>query len=237
MTNNISHNVDLDEIEKFEHLSSEWWDVNGKLRTLHHINPARLRFIDEKYTLTGKHVIDIGCGGGILAEAMSKKGAAVTGIDLSGEAIFVAQNHSLKCGLKIEYKVTTAEAIAKEQPAYFDSVTCLEMLEHVPNPELIVKACAMLVKPGGHVFLSTINRSPKAYLFAILGAEYLLKLLPKNTHDYAKFIKPSELANWCRQAGLTPKETKGLHYNPINEKASLNSDVSVNYLMHAIKNS
>lgn len=236
MTNNSSHNVDLDEIEKFEHLSNEWWDVNGKLRTLHQINPARLRFIDEKHALSGKSVIDIGCGGGILAEAMSKESATVTGIDLSKEAILAAQNHSQKSGLEIEYKVTTAEAAANEQPASFDSVTCLEMLEHVPNPESIVKACATLVKPGGHVFFSTINRNPKAYLFAILGAEYLLKLLPKNTHDYAKFIKPSELANWCRQAGLTPKETKGLHYNPITEKATLNGDVSVNYLMHAIKN-
>jgi 2-polyprenyl-6-hydroxyphenyl methylase/3-demethylubiquinone-9 3-methyltransferase len=231
----MSQNVDKEELAKFSSLAAHWWDQSGELRTLHQINPLRLRYIEEFCPLNNKSVIDIGCGGGILTEAMAKQGAQATGIDLNSSLIQTAKLHLLESNLSVHYETISAEDMAAKQPAQYDVVTCLEMLEHVPDPAAIVKACATLVKPGGHVFFSTLNRNPKSYLFAILGAEYILKLLPKNTHDYAKFIRPSELATWSRNAGLTPKHSKGIHYNPFTKQFSLNDDISVNYLFHAVK--
>jgi 2-polyprenyl-6-hydroxyphenyl methylase / 3-demethylubiquinone-9 3-methyltransferase len=229
------NNIDQAEIDKFSELSSHWWDPQGELKTLHEINPLRLAWIHEKTPLTGKTVIDIGCGGGILSESMAKLGAHVTGIDMSPGAINVAKLHQIESGVKVEYLLTTAEAAAKNQPGHYDSVTCLEMLEHVPDPAAVIQACAALVKPGGSVFFSTLNRNMKAYLLAIIGAEYVLNLLPKSTHDYAKFIKPSELSEWSRHAGLTIMDMTGIHYNPFTKKFKLNDDVSVNYLVHLIR--
>lgn len=226
-------NYDHQELAKFAALAAHWWDANGELKTLHQINPLRLGYITEKVDLSGKAIIDIGCGGGILSESMAKLGATVTGIDMNKPVIDVAKLHQLESGTDVEYRHISAEDISKERPAHYDVVTCLEMLEHVPDPEAIVKACAKLVKPGGHLFFSTINRNPKAYLFAILGAEYILKLLPKNTHDYAKFILPSELSEWARQAGLSTQELKGIAYNPLSQHFKLTDDISVNYLMYA----
>lgn len=228
-------NYDQDELNKFTAHASHWWDPEGELKTLHQVNPVRLGYITSKLSITGKKVIDIGCGGGILSESMAVLGANVTGIDMSPEVIEVAKLHLLESQLNIDYIATSAEKMADEQPAQFDIVTCMEMLEHVPSPDAIVKACAQLVKPGGHVFFSTLNRNPKSYLFAILGAEYLLRLLPRNTHDYAKFIRPSELAGWCRDAGLTTREMKGIHYNPFTSQFKMNDDTSVNYLFYATK--
>ncbi len=230
-----TQNYDDQELAKFAALAAHWWDANGALGTLHQINPLRLSFIEDHVALAGKKVIDIGCGGGILAESMALKGADVTGIDLNKSLIDVAKLHLHESNANVEYQCISAEAAAAEQPQRYDVVTCLEMLEHVPDPAAIIKACADLLKPGGHVFFSTLNRNPKAYLFAILGAEYILKMLPKNTHDYAKFIRPSELGQWARQAGLTPQGTKGIAYHPITKTFSLTDDISVNYLFHARK--
>ena|SRR3990167_5649248 len=232
MTN---ENIDPAEIAKFSHLSVNWWDKQGELKTLHDINPLRLNYINEKAILAGKTVIDIGCGGGLLTEGMARLGAIVTGIDMSENALNVAKLHQDKSHLKIDYLLTTAEKIADERPAQFDVVTCLELLEHVPDPLAIVKACATLVKPNGHVFFSTLNRNAKSYLFAIVGAEYILKMLPKNTHDFAKFIRPSELSNWSRKSGLQIIDMTGLHYNIFTKQYTLDADISVNYLMYLKK--
>ncbi|MDN2711887.1 bifunctional 2-polyprenyl-6-hydroxyphenol methylase/3-demethylubiquinol 3-O-methyltransferase UbiG [Janthinobacterium sp. SUN118] len=224
-------NADPLEIQKFSELAHRWWDPTSEFRPLHEINPLRLEWINAKVPLAGKRVIDIGCGGGILAESMARKGADVTGIDLSEKALKVADLHSLESGAKVRYKLIAAEAMADAEAGQYDVVTCMEMLEHVPDPAAIVKACATLVKPGGHVFLSTLNRNPKAYLFAILGAEYLLRLLPKGTHDYDKFITPAELSQYVRSAGLDVNSMRGMGYNPLTKIYSLNSDTSVNYLV------
>lgn len=229
------HNIDHSEVSKFSDSAAQWWDFNGDFKPLHEMNPLRLQYINENAHLAGKTVIDIGCGGGILTESMAKLGARVIGVDMSEPALTVAKLHQLESNLQIEYVHTTAEEIAAKRPEQFDVVTCLEMLEHVPDPTSIIRACASLVKPGGHVFFSTLNRNLKSYLFAIVGAEYVLKLLPKNTHDFAKFIRPSELAEWARKADLTIKDMAGIHYNPLTKEFSLNEDVSVNYLVHLEK--
>jgi len=231
----MNQNYDQEELSKFAALAAHWWDVNGELKTLHQLNPLRLSYITNIVTLSGKSVIDVGCGGGILAESMYFKGANVTGIDLNQSVIDIAKLHQLESTSKVEYLPISTEAIAVERPAHYDVVTCLEMLEHVPDPASIIQSCARLVKPGGHLFFSTLNRNPKSYLFAILGAEYILKILPKNTHDYAKFIRPSELSHWVRQAGLAPRDIKGIAYNPFFETFKLTNDVSVNYLYHAVR--
>lgn len=231
----MNQNYDAEELSKFAALAAHWWDVEGELKTLHQINPVRLAYIANIVNLTGKSVIDVGCGGGILAESMFTQGANVTGIDMNKSVIEVAKLHQLESASNVEYLHISTEAIAEQRAAQYDVVTCLEMLEHVPDPAAIVQACARLVKPGGYVFFSTLNRNPKSWLFAILGAEYLLKLLPKNTHDYAKFIRPSELSTWVRRAGLSPREIKGLSYNPFAQTVKLTEDVSVNYLYHATR--
>ncbi|MBU2704637.1 bifunctional 2-polyprenyl-6-hydroxyphenol methylase/3-demethylubiquinol 3-O-methyltransferase UbiG [Zooshikella marina] len=233
---NANSNVDADEIAKFEALASRWWDRNSEFKPLHDINPLRLNFIDERAFLAGKKVLDVGCGGGILAESMALRGADVQGIDMGEAPLTVAKLHSLESGVNVEYAQTTAENLAQEKPEQFDVVTCLEMLEHVPDPSSVINACCQLVKPGGHVFFSTINRNPKSYLFAIIGAEYILKLLPKGTHDWNKFLRPAELAQWVRAAGLQPQSMTGMTYNPITKHYKLDErDVSVNYLLHTIK--
>lgn len=227
------NNVDHAEIAKFEALASRWWDRNSEFKPLHDINPLRVNFIDLHSPVADKTIVDVGCGGGILCEALAHRGAKVTGIDMGEAPLAVAKLHQLESGVSVEYKKTTAEALAEQQPAQFDIVTCLEMLEHVPDPSSVISACAKLVKPGGHVYFSTINRNPKAYLFAVIGAEYILQLLPKGTHEYDKFIKPSELAADARQAGLTVDTMTGMVYNPITKQYKLNKqDVSVNYLVH-----
>jgi 2-polyprenyl-6-hydroxyphenyl methylase/3-demethylubiquinone-9 3-methyltransferase len=225
-------NADTLELQKFAELAHKWWDKNSEFKPLHEINPLRLGFIDALTSLSGKRVLDVGCGGGILSESMYFKGADTTGIDLGEKALNVAKLHQLESGAKVDYQLISVEQIATMQPASFDVVTCMEMLEHVPNPASVVAACAKLVKPGGSVFFSTINRNPKAYLFAVIGAEYLLNLLPKGTHDYAKFIKPSELSSWAREAGLDVLSMRGMSYNPLTQHYWLGDDVSVNYLMH-----
>ena len=224
-------NADPLELQKFSDLAHRWWDPNSEFKPLHEINPLRLEWINAKAAITGKTVLDVGCGGGILAESMAKKGAVVTGIDLSEKALKVAKLHSLESGVKLDYETVAVEALAERVPGTFDVVTCMEMLEHVPSPASIIKACATLVKPGGHVFFSTLNRNPKAYLFAILGAEYLLRMLPKGTHDYAKFITPAELSRYIREADLDLNSLKGMSYNPLTQIYSLNNDTSVNYLV------
>jgi len=228
-------NVDANEIAKFEDLASRWWDPNSEFKPLHEINPLRLEYIDRRAGLKGKTVLDVGCGGGILSEGMAQRGALVTGIDMGESPLAVAKLHRLESGVEVDYHRTTAEQLAAERPASFDVVTCMEMLEHVPDPASVIKACAELVKPDGHIFFSTINRNPKSYLFAIIGAEYLLRLLPKGTHDYNKFIRPSELESWIRAAGLNLRELTGMSYNPLNKRYSLGYDVDVNYLMHCQK--
>ncbi len=228
-------NADVEELNKFSELAHKWWDKTSEFKPLHDINPLRLGYIDKAVSLDGKTVLDVGCGGGILSESMAMKGAQVTGIDLGEKALKVAQLHSLESGANVNYRLVSVEELAAEQPESFDVVTCLEMLEHVPDPASVVHACARLVKPGGHVFFSTINRNPKAYLLAVVGAEYVLNMLPRGTHDYAKFIKPSELAGWARAAGLSLNHQAGMSYNPITQHYWLGGDVSVNYLMHTIK--
>jgi 2-polyprenyl-6-hydroxyphenyl methylase/3-demethylubiquinone-9 3-methyltransferase len=225
-------NADPAELAKFSDLAHRWWDTESEFRPLHQINPLRLGWIESIAPLKAKRVLDIGCGGGILADAMARQGAQVLGIDLAGKALKVAQLHALEAGTQgVEYREISAEALAAEQPGSFDVVTCMEMLEHVPDPSSVVRACASLVKPGGHVFFSTINRNAKAFVFAIVGAEYVLSLLPRGTHEYAKFIKPSELASYCREAGLSLQHTRGMEYNPLSQHYWLSADTSVNYLL------
>ena len=228
-------NVDSGEIAKFNALAERWWDPNSEFRPLHDINPLRLNYIDERLGLPGKRVIDIGCGGGLLSEGMARRGATVTGIDLGEAPLAVARLHAEKSGVEVEYLQVLAEEIAEQRAGEYDAVTCLEMLEHVPDPASVIRACAKLVKPGGQVFFSTINHNPKAFLFAIVGAEYVLRLLPRGTHEYAKLIRPSELAGWSRDAGLDVRDTTGMTYNPVTQVYKLNRDVSVNYLMHAVR--
>ena len=228
-------NVDPAEVAKFEALASRWWDPHSEFKPLHDINPLRLDYIDRRAGLQGKQVADVGCGGGILSESMAQRGAIVTGIDMGKAPLAVAQLHKLESGVEVNYRQGTAEELAAELPEKFDVVTCLEMLEHVPDPASTIQACTQLVKPGGALFFSTINRNPKSYLFAIVGAEYLLRLLPRGTHDYAGFIKPSELEGWCRHAGLELRDLTGMSYNPLTQHYSLSKDLSVNYLAYAIK--
>lgn len=228
-------NADSRELEKFGALAHRWWDPAGEFAPLHQINPLRLDWIDRHAKLAGSRVLDVGCGGGILAEAMAGRGARVKGIDLSDKALSVARLHLLESRAAVDYEAIAAEAIAAREPAAFDTVTCMELLEHVPEPQSTVSACARLAAPGGQVFFSTINRNPKAYLFAIVGAEYVLKLLPRGTHDYEKFIRPSELAAMCRAAGLEVLELIGMSYNPLTRVYSLGSDTSVNFLMRTAK--
>jgi 2-polyprenyl-6-hydroxyphenyl methylase/3-demethylubiquinone-9 3-methyltransferase len=231
----MSTNVDPAELAKFSELAHHWWNPAGDFKPLHDINPLRLDYIDARVGLEGKTVLDIGCGGGILAESMAQRGAAVTGIDLADKPLAVARLHLIESGNQVDYRNIAAEELAREMPARFDAVTCMEMLEHVPDPTSTVAACAALAKPGGQVFFSTINRNLKAYLFAVIGAEYVLKLLPRGTHDYARFIKPSELATHCRHAGLQFRGVTGMTYNPLSKIYALGDDSSVNYIVHCVK--
>lgn len=228
-------NVDPQEIAKFEALASRWWDKESEFKPLHDINPLRVNYIDERAPLPGKRVLDVGCGGGILSEAMAQRGAHVMGIDMGEAPLNVAKLHSLESGVEVDYQQMPVEQLAQEQAGTFDIVTCLEMLEHVPDPGSVIKACETLLKPGGHLFLSTINRNPKSYLFAIIGAEHVLKLLPKGTHEYNKFIKPAELTRYVRNAGMQFEDLTGMTYNPLLKTYKLGRDVDVNYLMHTIK--
>jgi 2-polyprenyl-6-hydroxyphenyl methylase/3-demethylubiquinone-9 3-methyltransferase len=228
-------NADPLELQKFSELAHRWWDPTSEFRPLHEINPLRLEWINALVPLAGKRVLDVGCGGGILAEAIAKKGANVKGIDLSEKALKVAELHSLESGVQVNYELIAAEALAAREAGQYDVVTCMEMLEHVPDPSAIVQACATLVKPGGRLFFSTLNRNPKSYLFAIIGAEYMLRLLPRGTHDYAKFIKPAELSQFARNANIEVQALKGMTYNPLTKIYSLNHDTDVNYLMACSK--
>jgi 2-polyprenyl-6-hydroxyphenyl methylase/3-demethylubiquinone-9 3-methyltransferase len=231
-----TRNADQAELDKFSELAHRWWDPESEFKPLHDINPLRLDWIDQAVGLAGRKVLDVGCGGGILSESMAVRGAAVTGIDLSDKALSVARLHLLESGQKVDYRKCAAEDLAEEMPGAFDTVTCLEMLEHVPDPASIVRACTRLVRPGGQVFFSTINRNPKSYLFAIIGAEYVLNLLPRGTHDYARFIRPAELARFCREAGLEVADIIGMTYNPFTKIYALGKDTEVNYLMRAVRN-
>ncbi|MFC3679544.1 bifunctional 2-polyprenyl-6-hydroxyphenol methylase/3-demethylubiquinol 3-O-methyltransferase UbiG [Bacterioplanoides pacificum] len=236
MSTEKAQNVDSAEIAKFEALATRWWDEESEFKPLHEINPLRTNYIDGLVHLAGKKVLDVGCGGGILAEAMAQRGADVTGIDMGQANLNTAKLHALESGVNVDYQCIAVEQLAEQQPASFDVVTCLEMLEHVPDPLSIIQACSKLVKPGGQVVFSTINRNPKSYAFAIIGAEYLLRLVPTGTHDYHKFIKPSEMTRWCRQAGLAVTDMTGMVYNPITKIYRLkDNDVDVNYLMAAQK--
>jgi len=236
MSEEARKNIDPEEIAKFEELASRWWDKESEFKPLHDINPLRVGFIDRHAQLGGKRVLDVGCGGGILAESMAQRGADVTGIDMGEAPLKVAKLHGLESGVKVNYQRTTAEEFAAEHAGEFDVVTCMEMLEHVPDPASVVEACKRLVKPGGKVFFSTINRNPKSYLFAILGAERVLKLVPAGTHDFNKFIQPAELAAWMRLAGLELDLTNGMTYNPLTKEYALSAtDVSVNYLVAATR--
>ena len=228
-------NADQNELDKFSQLAHRWWDPNSEFKPLHEINPLRLDWIDRHAGISGKSVLDIGCGGGILAESMAQRGAEVTGIDLSDKALGVARLHLLESGNRVAYRKVSAEELAGEMPGRFDVVTCMEMLEHVPEPASTIAACAALVKPGGHVFFSTINRNAKAYVLAVVGAEYILRLLPKGTHDYAKFIKPAELSRWAKSVGLEPDDLIGMGYNPFTRRYSLGRDTDVNFLLHTRK--
>lgn len=240
MSTHASHtataNVDAGEIAKFERMANRWWDPQGDFKPLHQMNPVRANYIDLKAKVAEKTLLDIGCGGGLLTEAMAQRGAVVTGIDMGEAPLEVARLHAESSGLTIDYRRITAEQMAAESPAHFDVVTCLEMLEHVPDPAQVIRACFTLVKPGGHVFFSTLNRTPKAYLMAVLGAEYVLRWLPRGTHDYKKFIRPSELAAWSRQAGLQVRDLAGIVYNPLSQSfRTVTGDVDVNYIMHLQK--
>ena len=228
-------NADPAELEKFGDLAHRWWDPNSEFKPLHDINPLRLDWIDGAIGLPGKRVLDVGCGGGLLSEGMAVRGAEVTGIDLSEKPLGVARLHLLESGQKVDYRKVSAEQMAEDMPGAFDAVTCLEMLEHVPDPASIVESCARLVKPGGQVFFSTINRNPKSYLLAVIGAEYILQMLPRGTHDFAKFIKPSELTRWCKQSGLEPDELIGMTYNPLTRHYALDRDTDVNYLVRTTR--
>ena len=230
-----NHNVDQNEIAKFEALASRWWDPTSEFKPLHDINPLRLNYIDERTPLAGKKVLDVGCGGGLLSEGMAQRGAHVTGIDMGEAPLSVARLHGLESGISVDYRQTTIESLAQDpaQAGSYDVVTCLEMLEHVPDPASVLKACATMLKPGGALFVSTINRNPKSFLFAIVGAEYVLRLLPKGTHEWRKFIRPSEMADYLRRAGLEVKELTGMTYNPITKVYRLGRDVDVNYMMYA----
>ncbi len=228
-------NVDQSEIAKFEKLASRWWDPLSEFKPLHDINPLRLDYIDARVGLAGKRVVDIGCGGGILAETMALRGAKVTGIDMGEVPLKVAALHLLESGAEVDYRHMSAEQLAAQEAGQYDVVTCMELLEHVPDPSSVVSACARLVRPGGQVFFSTINRNPKSYLFAVIGAEYVLRLLPIGTHDYSKFIRPAELEAWSRRAGLTLRELTGMNYNLLTKRYSLGRDVSVNYLAHVLR--
>jgi 2-polyprenyl-6-hydroxyphenyl methylase/3-demethylubiquinone-9 3-methyltransferase len=232
----MSVNADPQELAKFSELAHRWWDPHGEFKPLHAINPLRLQWIESFAPLRGRRVLDVGCGGGILAESMARQGAQVLGIDLASKPLKVAQLHALESGVQgLDYREASAEALAGEQQDAFDTVTCMEMLEHVPDPASVVRACVALAKPGGRVFFSTIHRNAKAFVYAIVGAEHVLKLLPKGTHEYAKFIRPSELAHWCRDAGLDVLELKGMQYNPITGRYWLSGDTSVNYLVACAK--
>ena len=231
----VEMNVDPSEVAKFDALAASWWDLEGESKPLHDINPIRLGFIQQHCALDNKQAIDVGCGGGILTEALAKAGANTTGVDMGEMALNVAKLHALEAELTIDYLHLTAEQQAQNAGEQYDVVTCMEMLEHVPDPVSVIQACADLVKPGGDLFFSTLNRRPKAYLLAVLGAEYVMKMLPKGTHDYARFIKPSEMARWCRQAGLQVNDLKGLSYNPLNKDFHLSDDVKVNYLLHCTR--
>ena len=236
MTETLQQNVDPSEISKFERLASRWWDQSGEFKPLHDINPLRTNYIDMSSPVAEKNIIDVGCGGGILCEALTQRGANVTGIDMGKAPLDVAKLHALESGLSINYQQNTAENMAASSPASYDIVTCLEMLEHVPDPSSVIRACAAMVKNDGYVYFSTLNRNPKSYAFAILGAEYVLKMLPKGTHEYKKFIKPAELASWVRAAGLVVEDVCGMTYNPLTKKYRLDdNDVDVNYLMRAKK--
>ena len=232
-TTSSAANADPKELAKFSELAHKWWDPESEFRPLHQINPLRLGWIEQcAGPLDGRRIVDVGCGGGILSEAMARKGAQVLGVDLAERSLKVAQLHAMEAGIdNVRYREVAAEVLADEQPGQFDIVTCMEMVEHVPDPAAIVAACAKLVKPGGWVFLSTLNRNPKSFLFAIVGAEYLLRLLPAGTHEYAKFIRPSELATWGRSAGLDVLHTRGMEYNPLTKRYWLSDDTSVNYLL------
>jgi len=225
-------NVDPSEVEKFNALATSWWDSEGQSKPLHEINPLRLNFIKQYCKLEDQDIIDVGCGGGILSEALAKNGGQVTGIDMGEKALKIAQLHALEAGLSIDYQHITAEQKSQQSAGQFDVVTCMEMLEHVPDPQSVIQACAQLVKPGGHIFFSTLNRHPKAYLLAVLGAEYIMNMLPKGTHDYQRFIRPAEMASWCRQAELEVGNITGISYKPLTKEYSLGDDVKVNYLMH-----
>ena len=225
-------NADPNELEKFSQLAHRWWDPNSEFKPLHQINPLRAAWIEERTPIKGLRVLDVGCGGGILTETLAQRGAQVTGIDLSDKALAVARLHLLESGAQVTYRKIAAEDLAAENPGEFDVVTCMEMLEHVPNPASTIAACASLVKPGGHVFFSTLNRNPKSYLLAVIGAEYILKMLPRGTHDYAKFIKPSELTRWAKSVGLEPDEVIGMSYSPLTGRYWLGRDTDVNYLVH-----
>ncbi len=232
MTSTAQPNVDPAELAKFDSLAARWWDTEGDFRPLHQINPLRLDWIRQYVDLKGRNVVDIGCGGGILAESMAEAGASVVGIDMAEGPLAVARLHQLESGIEVDYRQSTAEDLAASEAGSYDVVTCLEMLEHVPDPSAVIRSCAELLKPGGDVFFSTINRNPKSFVFAIVGAEYVLKLLPKGTHEYDKFIRPSELEQWARSAGLELQASIGLHYNPLTRHYWLAPNVDVNYMMH-----
>ena len=232
---NDSSNVDSAEIRKFESLAGRWWDPESEFKPLHDMNPVRLDYIRSRVALEGARIIDVGCGGGILSESLAREGARVTGIDMGVAPLAVARLHAADAGLEIDYRQATAETAAAEMPGQFDAVTCLEMLEHVPNPAQVVKACAALIRPGGSIFFSTINRNPKAFLMAIVGAEYVLNLLPRGTHSYRNFIRPAELAAWGRSAGIDASDLVGIHYNPLSRSFRMGHGTDVNYLMHAIR--
>lgn len=230
-----THNVDHNEVAKFNDIAFRWWDTESEFKPLHEINPLRLGYVTKRVDLKGLKVVDVGCGGGILSESLARQGAIVTGIDMGENPIEVAKLHLLESGLDVEYIQIPAEQLAEERAGQYDVVTCMEMLEHVPDPEAIVRACSKLLKPGGQAFFSTLNRNPKSYLFAVIGAEYLLNMLPKGTHDYRKFIKPSELGRWIRNTGLEMKDVSGMSHNPLTKQYSLGKDIDVNYLVHAVK--